>query len=127
MTTEMIGRAHVDEANGTSIAWGEMGEGEPLVLIHGFQQSHRTRRRAAPLLAADFRLLMPDLPGHGLSGRLDAPYTLTSYAGSGHFPHLDVPDAFASDLGAFLTDPDRPNASAPDGEGALVRGRAPES
>jgi pimeloyl-ACP methyl ester carboxylesterase len=80
MGVEMIGRAHADEANGTTIAWSEMGAGDPLVLIHGFQQSHRTWRRVAPLLAADFRLLMPDLPGHGFSGRPDAPYTLTWYA-----------------------------------------------
>jgi pimeloyl-ACP methyl ester carboxylesterase len=80
MSMEMIGRTHVDEANGTAIAWGEVGEGEPLVLIHGFQQSHRTWRRVAPLLGGGFRLLMPDLPGHGLSGRPDAPYTLTWYA-----------------------------------------------
>ena len=80
MSVEMIGRANVDEANGTKIAWGEMGAGEPLVLIHGFQQSHRTWRRVAALLAGEFRLLMPDLPGHGLSGRPDAPYTLTWYA-----------------------------------------------
>ncbi len=77
---EMIGQAHATDANGTSIAWGEMGAGEPLVLIHGFQQSHRTWRRVAPLLAEEFRLLMPDLPGHGHSGRPDAPYTLTWYA-----------------------------------------------
>ncbi len=76
----MIGQAHVSDANGTSIAWGETGAGDPLVLIHGFQQSHRSWRRVAPLLADDFRLLMPDLPGHGLSGRPDAPYTLTWYA-----------------------------------------------
>ena len=80
MKIEMIGRAHVIDANGTSIAWGEMGAGAPLVLIHGFQQSHRTWRRVAPLLAEGFRLLMPDLPGHGFSGRPDAPYTLTWYA-----------------------------------------------
>jgi pimeloyl-ACP methyl ester carboxylesterase len=76
----MIGQAHVTDANGTSIAWGEMGAGDPLVLIHGFQQSHRTWRRVAPLLAESFSVLMPDLPGHGLSGRPDAPYTLTWYA-----------------------------------------------
>ena len=77
---EMIGNAHAVDANGTTIAWGEMGTGDPLVLIHGFQQSHRTWRRVAPLLAKDFRLLMPDLPGHGVSGRPDVPYTLTWYA-----------------------------------------------
>ena len=77
---EMIGRAHVSTANGTSIAWGELGEGAPLVLIHGFQQSHRSWRRIAPRLAEDFRVLLPDLPGHGLSGRPDAPYTLAWYS-----------------------------------------------
>jgi pimeloyl-ACP methyl ester carboxylesterase len=77
---EMIGRAHVSTANGTSIAWGELGRGAPLVLIHGFQQSHRSWRRIAPRLAEDFRVLLPDLPGHGLSGRPDAPYTLAWYS-----------------------------------------------
>jgi pimeloyl-ACP methyl ester carboxylesterase len=80
MAMTMIGRAHEDEANGTTIAWSEMGAGPPLVLVHGFQQSHRTWRRVAPLLAESFRLLMLDLPGHGLSGRPDAEYTLTWYA-----------------------------------------------
>jgi hypothetical protein len=32
----MIGQAHVTDANGTSIARGEMGAGNSLVLIHGF-------------------------------------------------------------------------------------------
>jgi pimeloyl-ACP methyl ester carboxylesterase len=77
---ETIGRAHETPAKGTSMAWGEMGTGEPLVLLHGMWDSHRTWRRAAPLLAERFRVLMPDLPGHGLSGRPDAPYTLTWYA-----------------------------------------------
>ncbi|HEY3353530.1 MAG TPA: alpha/beta fold hydrolase [Polyangia bacterium] len=65
---------------GTTIAWGELGAGPPLVLLHGLWDSHRTWRRAAPLLARDFRVLMPDLPGHGWSGRPDAPYTLSWYA-----------------------------------------------
>jgi pimeloyl-ACP methyl ester carboxylesterase len=77
---EMIGEGHASDAGGTSIAWSEMGAGDPLVLIHGFQQSHRTWRRVAPRLAERFHVLMPDLPGHGLSGRPDAPYTLTWYA-----------------------------------------------
>lgn len=77
---DMVGTAHVADANRTAIAWGEMGTGDPLVLLHGFQQSHRTWRRVAPLLAREFRLLMPDLPGHGVSGRPDVPYTLTWYA-----------------------------------------------
>ena len=77
---EMIGKAHETTVCGTTITWGEMGDGYPLVLLHGIQDSHRGWRRAAPLLARHFRVLMPDLPGHGYSGRPDAPYTLTWYA-----------------------------------------------
>jgi len=77
---EMFGDAHETAVQGTTITWGEMGSGQPLVLIHGIQDSHRAWRRAAPFLARRFRVLMPDLPGHGFSGRPDAPYTLTWYA-----------------------------------------------
>ena len=77
---QMIGQAHETALADTTIAWGEMGEGEPVVLLHGVWDTHRTWRRVAPLLARYFRVLMPDLPGHGLSGRPDAPYTLRWYA-----------------------------------------------
>jgi pimeloyl-ACP methyl ester carboxylesterase len=39
---KMIGQAHETVVEGTSIAWGEMGEGDPLVLLHGGWDSHRT-------------------------------------------------------------------------------------
>jgi pimeloyl-ACP methyl ester carboxylesterase len=42
----------------------------PLLLVHGWPQSWWCWRRVAPLLAADFRVLMVDLRGHGWS---DAP------------------------------------------------------
>lgn len=67
---------HETDAGGTRIAWSEMGEGYPLVLLHGIQDSHRTWRRAAPLLARHFRVILPDLPGFGVSGRPDGAYTL---------------------------------------------------
>jgi pimeloyl-ACP methyl ester carboxylesterase len=75
-----IGDAHQTEVDGTSIAWSEMGAGFPVVLLHGLGDSHRTWRRTAPLLSRTFRVLMPDLPGHGWSGRPDAPYTLDWHA-----------------------------------------------
>jgi pimeloyl-ACP methyl ester carboxylesterase len=77
---EMIGTPHVTKANDTTIAWSEMGSGPPLILFHGMGDSHRTWRRLAPELARGYRVIMPDLPGHGLSGRPDAPYTLDWYA-----------------------------------------------
>ncbi len=77
---EMIGQPHKTIVDGTSIAWSEMGSGPPLVFIHGFQDNHRVWAKVAPLLADDFRVLMIDLPGNGLSDRPDAPYTLDWYA-----------------------------------------------
>lgn len=76
----MLGALHRTAAGGTTIAWMEVGEGPPLVLLHGLADSHRTWRFVAPLLAKRFRVLMVDLPGHGFSDRPDAPYTLSWYA-----------------------------------------------
>ena len=75
-----IGETHRTKVDGTSIAWNEMGAGYPVVLLHGVADSHRTWRRTAPWLSRKFRVLMPDLPGHGWSGRPDASYTLDWYA-----------------------------------------------
>ncbi|MGM0453197.1 MAG: alpha/beta fold hydrolase [Thermodesulfobacteriota bacterium] len=77
---EMIGKFHKTDIDGVSIAWSEMGSGPPLVLIHGFQDTHRVWAEVAQLLADDFRVMMIDLPGSGLSDRPDAPYTLAWYA-----------------------------------------------
>ena len=52
----------------------------PLVLFHGLNDCYRTWRRSAPLLARGRRVLIPDLPGHGLSERPDATYELQWYA-----------------------------------------------
>lgn len=41
------------------------GRGEPLILLHGFPQTHLIWHRIAPGLAHDFRLLIPDLRGYG--------------------------------------------------------------
>lgn len=76
----MLGALYRTAADGTTIAWTEIGEGPPLVLLHGLADSHRTWRLVAPLMAKRFRVLMVDLPGHGFSDRPDAPYTLSWYA-----------------------------------------------
>ena len=52
----------------------------PVVLLHGLIDSHRTWQQIVPKLAEHRRLLMPDLPGHGLSSRPDASYTLEWYS-----------------------------------------------
>lgn len=69
----------VDEV---AIHWTELGGGPrvPVVLLHGLNDSNLSWKRVAPFLAFDRRVLMPDLPGHGLSSRPDASYELGWYA-----------------------------------------------
>ena len=43
------------------------GSGPPLILLHGFPQTHVMWHRVAPALAKHFMLVIPDLPGYGWS------------------------------------------------------------
>ena len=61
---------------GCQLHWAELGQGRPLVLLHGLCDSHRTWSKVAPALTCGRRVLMLDLAGHGLSERPDASYTL---------------------------------------------------
>ena len=49
----------------------------PVILLHGFPESHRTWRGVAPLLENRFRLVMPDLRGFGAS---DQPQEVEAYS-----------------------------------------------
>lgn len=53
--------------SGQKLAWREWGTGRPLVLLHGWSMSSAVFSEVATSLAADFRVLCPDLPGHGQS------------------------------------------------------------
>jgi 2-succinyl-6-hydroxy-2,4-cyclohexadiene-1-carboxylate synthase len=49
-----------------------MGKGEPVVLVHGFTQTHRSWGPLAGLLAADRQVIAVDAPGHGGSSGVAA-------------------------------------------------------
>ena len=49
----------------------------PVILLHGFPESHRTWAKVAPLLTDRFRLIMPDLRGFGDS---DRPQDVAAYS-----------------------------------------------
>ncbi|MCW2667721.1 MAG: alpha/beta hydrolase fold protein [Frankiales bacterium] len=53
------------EVGGLSVHVAEAGRGEPLVLLHGWPQHWYCWRHVVPLLAGSYRLVMPDLRGHG--------------------------------------------------------------
>ena len=61
------------------------GNGPPLLLLHGYPQTHVIWHRVAPVLAQRFSLVIPDLPGYGWSvaphAEADhAPYTKRAMA-----------------------------------------------
>lgn len=53
--------------NGVKLYYETHGKGEPLVLLHNFFTSHKVWEPWIDSLARDFKLIIPDLRGHGNS------------------------------------------------------------
>lgn len=71
--------------NGVEIAVRRGGEGPPLLLLHGYPQTHAIWHRVAPRLARHYTLVMPDLRGYGDSAKPEtdaahAPYSKRAMA-----------------------------------------------
>jgi pimeloyl-ACP methyl ester carboxylesterase len=83
------------EIDGVRLRYRAGGEGPPLVLVHGLAGSVSNWVELAPLLARRFRLLVPELAGHGRSSSMPSAQTLDSFAGHiGSLMELeDVPAA----------------------------------
>jgi magnesium chelatase accessory protein len=77
----------------------QMGEGPDALLAHGTGSATHSWRLLAPLLARHFRVIAPDLPGHGFTGAAPAHgMSLTAMAGAlGELLHtLEVRPAYAA-------------------------------
>jgi len=77
------------ERDGVQIAFRRVGVGPPLLLLHGFPQTHAIWHRVAPQLASRFSLVMPDLRGYGDSSKPTttadhAPYSKRAMAADVH-------------------------------------------
>ncbi|MFF4615817.1 alpha/beta fold hydrolase [Nonomuraea jabiensis] len=59
----------VPVADGVSLSAAVAGEGSPIVLLHGFPQTHLMWRHVAADLAADHTVICPDLRGYGASDK----------------------------------------------------------
>jgi len=68
------------ETNGLSLYYEEHGAGEPLVLLHGGLASTETFAAVAPAFAADRRVVLVDLQGHGRTADVDRPFSVESMA-----------------------------------------------
>lgn len=69
----MISAHYFAATDGVQIAWREIGDGRPVVLIHGYFSEADTNwikyGHAVALAEAGYRVIMPDLRAHGLSGK----------------------------------------------------------
>jgi len=68
------------EAGGSRLRVFAGGEGPPLLLVHGLSGSAANFVELAPRLSPSFRLLVPDLPGHGGSAPLRGVESLEPFA-----------------------------------------------
>src|SRR5580704_14382785 len=62
------------------IAYRVLGEGASVVLLHPFPVNHEFWLPVARVLAARFRVILPDLRGHGASGGGEGPATMEKHA-----------------------------------------------
>jgi len=72
-------RALVDVGE-TTIFVRRKGSGPPLLLLHGFPQTHLMWRRVAPALAEEHTVVCADLRGYGASGKPPSRADHTPYA-----------------------------------------------
>ncbi len=97
---------HFRSFDGVELAWREMGEGRPLVLIHGYFSTATVNwvryGHAAKIAAKGYRVIMPDLRGHGDSAKPHDPaaYPRDALADDGFalIEHLGLTDY---DLGGY--------------------------
>jgi haloacetate dehalogenase len=61
--------AETVKTSGTSIHVLRKGSGRPLLLLHGYPETHLTWHKVAPQLTEQFSVVVPDLRGYGDSGR----------------------------------------------------------
>jgi pimeloyl-ACP methyl ester carboxylesterase len=63
-------------SDGLRLFYEDQGQGEPVVLVHGLRCSHVTWRHQIPVLAERYRVIAPDIRGHGDSDKPAGPYTV---------------------------------------------------
>lgn len=73
-------RPHFAEIDGVRTRYFLGGEGSPLTIVHGLGGAAINFTKLAPILARRRRVLIPDLPGHGLSEPLEHVEGIATYS-----------------------------------------------
>ncbi|MGX9791794.1 alpha/beta fold hydrolase [Mycobacterium sp. MMS18-G62] len=68
------------DLHGDRVAYRDVGSGETLLLIHGMAGSSETWRAVIPQLSKKYRVVAPDLLGHGHSAKPRGDYSLGAFA-----------------------------------------------
>src|SRR5438270_1462203 len=66
-------------SDGTEIFYEVRGQGVPLILLHPFPLNHQFWQGCIPLLEHRYRLIIPDLRGHGDSSPGEGPATMEKH------------------------------------------------
>jgi pimeloyl-ACP methyl ester carboxylesterase len=104
------------DVNGIHLYHETHGSGRPLILLHGGLGSGEMFGPILPTLAANHRVIAPDLQGHGRTADIDRPISIELMAGdvTALIEHLglDKPDVVGYSLGggvALFTASQRPD------------------
>ena len=71
---------YLETKDGAKIFYEDHGEGQPVILVHGWLCSSRFWQKNVPDLARQFRVVTFDLRGHGNSSKILARHTIRQYA-----------------------------------------------
>jgi len=110
---------HTVQANGIKQHYVEVGDGHPVILLHGFPETWYAWRNQIPVLAARYRVIVPDLRGYGETEKPATGYDKRTMAGDiralmrtlgiarapiiGHDRGARVPTRFAKDHPEAIT------------------------
>lgn len=76
---ERISSQHIKSGDAEIVYWA-LGDGPPVVLLHPFPANHEFWLPVAEALATRYRVVLPDLRGHGESGVGEGPATMEKHA-----------------------------------------------
>lgn len=65
-----------------TMAYRDEGHGKTIVLLHGFCGSHKYWEKVIPVLSKGYRVIAPDLPGHGNSSFANQQHSIEDMAES---------------------------------------------
>jgi non-heme chloroperoxidase len=71
---------YLETRDGAKIYYQDQGEGQPILLVHGWMCSSKFWQKNVPELANQFRVVTIDLRGHGNSSKVLTGHSVGQYA-----------------------------------------------